>query len=216
MNMCSYRAAEGIESMSPRGKPIPEIRERLFRAGERVLVAGGPGAVSARAVADEAGVAVGLLYNHFEDLDEFLVELVLDRFRVQAEKTAELPALAGSRTVADNLADAGLALLESPGLAVAELARARQGLFARVSARLAEGSRGLGDVQGSIAAYLEEERRLGRLAADADPTAAALMLVGAVHHLLLLHGSELRAPRQTAERVATALVAGLGTGHDPR
>ena len=195
--------------MSPRGQVIPNIRERLFRAGERVLMRGGPGTVSARAVASEAGVAAGVLYNHFEDLDDFLAELVVDRFRVQAERAAELPRLAGSRTVTMNLAEAALALLESPTLAVAELVRARLGLSLRVMRALEAGAPGMREIEGAIVAYLESERRLGRIAAGADTDAAALMLVGAMHHLLLLHGAEPPDPDEAARRVAQALVTGL-------
>jgi AcrR family transcriptional regulator len=196
--------------MSPRGQAIPDIRERLFRAGERVLMAGGPGAISARSVAREAGVAAGALYNHFEDLDDFLAALVVDRFRVQAERAADLPALAGSRTVAENLSDAALALLESPTLAVAELVRARVNLSGRVMETLDPGAAGMPEIQGAIVSYLEHERALGRIAAGADAEAAALMLTGAMHHLLLLHGSELPEPGDAARRVAETIVTGIG------
>jgi AcrR family transcriptional regulator len=154
-------------------------------------------------------VAAGVLYNHFEDLDDFLAELVVDRFRVQAERAAELPRLAGSRTVTMNLAEAALALLESPTLAVAELVRARLGLSLRVMRALEAGAPGMREIEGAIVAYLESERRLGRIAAGADTDAAALMLVGAMHHLLLLHGAEPPDPDEAARRVAQALVTGL-------
>ncbi len=81
--------------MSPRGKAIPQLRERLILAGERVLVAGGPGAVTARAVAREAGVATGLLYHHFGNFDDFLAELVIDRLRAQAARMDGFPQRAG-------------------------------------------------------------------------------------------------------------------------
>ncbi len=195
--------------MSPRGQAIPGIRERLFGAAEQVLMDGGPGAISARAVAREAGVAAGVLYNHFEDLDDFLAELVIDRLRVQAQGVRGLPDLAGSRTVAENLTDAAAGLLDSPALAVAELVRTRPGLSLRVSGKLSAGAPGIPEVQGAIAAYLEGERRLGRVAADADTEAAAMILIAAVHHLLVLHGSELAKLREAAERVVETLLAGI-------
>ena len=200
--------------MSPRGQAIPDINERLFRAGERVLMAGGPGAISARSVAREAGVASGALYNHFDNLDDFLAALVVDRFRVQAERAAHLPELAGSRTVAANLTGAALALLESPTLAVAELVRARVGLSVRVMDTLEPGAAGMPEIQGAIVSYLERERALGRIAADADADAAALMLTGAMHHLLLLHGTQLPDPGDAARRVAETIVTGIGRACD--
>lgn len=195
--------------MSPRGKAIPQLRERLILAGERVLVAGGPGAVTARAVAREAGVATGLLYHHFGNFDEFLAALVLDRFRVQAERMAGFPQRAGSRTVEVNLADAAAGLLESPALAVADLVRARAGLSVKVMGELNAGAAGMPEVQRAIVAYLDEERRLGRIAAAADTEAGALLLLGAVHHLLLMHGSGLSQPDGAARRIAAAVLTGL-------
>jgi AcrR family transcriptional regulator len=195
--------------MSPRGKAIPQLRERLILAGERVLVAGGPGAVTARAVAREAGVATGLLYHYFGSFDDFLAALVLDRFRAQAERMAGLPQRAGSRTVEENLADAAAGLLESPALAVADLVRARVGLSVKVMGELDAGAAGMPEVQRAIVAYLNEERRLGRIAAGADTEAGALLLVGAVHHLLLLHGSGLPHPAGAARRIAAAVLTGL-------
>jgi AcrR family transcriptional regulator len=195
--------------MSPRGKAIPQLREQLISAGERVLVAGGPGAVTARSVAREAGVATGSLYHHFADFDDFLAALVLGRFRAQAERMAGFPQRAGSRTVEENLTDAAAGLLESPTLAVADLVRARAGLSVKVMGELDAGAAGMPQVQRAIVAYLEEERRLGRIAAGADTEAGALMLVGAVHHLLLLHGSGLPQPARAARRIAAAMLTGL-------
>jgi AcrR family transcriptional regulator len=195
--------------MSPRGKAIPQLRERLILAGERVLVAGGPGGVTARAVAREAGVATGLLYHHFGDFDEFLAALVIDRFRAQADRMAGFPQLAGSRTVEENLADAAAGLLESPALAVTDLVRARTGLSVKVMSQLDAGAAGMPEMQRAIVGYLDEERRLGRIAAGADTEAGALLLMGAVHHLLLLHGSGLPEPAGAARRIAAAVLTGL-------
>ena len=199
----------------PRGVPVPEVRERLFRAGERVLTRDGPAGVTARAVAQEGGVAVGLLYTHFSDLDEFLAELVIERFRVHAEATANLPEAAGSRTVVENLVDTGLALFESPTLAAADLVHARPGLSRRITAALAEGAPGLAEVQGAVTAYLDAERRLGRIAASTDTEAVGVLLVGAIHHLLLLHGTALTDPAPLIGRAVTLLAAGFEPRQEP-
>ena len=195
--------------MSPRGKAIPQLRERLILAGERLLTAGGPGAVTARAVAQEAGVATGLLYHHFADFDDFLAALVLERFRAQARQVAGFPDRAGTRTVTDNLAAAAAALLESPALAVADLVRTRAGLSVKVMGELGAGAPGMREVQRAIVGYLDAERRIGRIAAAADTEAAALLLMGAAHHLLLMHGSGLSDPAGLARRIAAAVVTGL-------
>src|SRR5882757_5631726 len=99
--------------MSPRGVAIPNVREQLFEAAERLLGADA-GPLSGRAVTREAGCAAGLLHNHFGDFDTFLVEFVIDRFRRYASSVTTLPSLAGEGTVAANLTDAALSLF-GPG-----------------------------------------------------------------------------------------------------
>ena len=48
------------------------IRARLVAAAQRVLTRDGLAAVTVRKVAAEAGLSVGVLYNHFEDSDDLL------------------------------------------------------------------------------------------------------------------------------------------------
>jgi len=194
--------------MSPRGVPIVDVRERLFAAAERVLVREGPGGLSNRAVTAEAGCAKGVLYSHFADLDEFVAELVLDRFRAAAEDAAGLPAQAGRGTVADNLTATALALLDSNGPAVASLALTRAGASARIHAAMTAGAPGMPDVERSLAAYLEAEQRLGRVDPEADTAALALTVVGTVHHLLMTAGPGEDTHGRVARCVA-ALARGL-------
>src|SRR5919197_6624021 len=90
---------DGGRSVSPRGVAIPQVKEQLFRAAERVLSRDGADGLTSRAITREAGVAKGLLYNHFGDLDEFLAELIIDRARRAAQDAARLPSLVGTGTV---------------------------------------------------------------------------------------------------------------------
>ncbi|MEM7217392.1 MAG: TetR/AcrR family transcriptional regulator [Pseudomonadota bacterium] len=52
-----------------------EIRKKIRAAASRVYEDGGPGSVSARRVATEAGVSVGTLYSHFGSLSELYQSL---------------------------------------------------------------------------------------------------------------------------------------------
>jgi AcrR family transcriptional regulator len=171
--------------VSPRGVAVSNVRERLFEAAERVLAREGPGGLTNRAVTGEAGVAKGLLYNHFADLDAFVAELVLDRFRRVAEQAAALPDRAGQGEVAENLASAALALLASHGPALAALALARPGAAGAVRDAWQRGAPGFAAVEDSLSAYLEAEKRLGRVAEDTDSAAIALAIAGTMHHLLM-------------------------------
>jgi NADH:ubiquinone oxidoreductase subunit len=67
----------------------------------------------------------------------------------------------------------------------ARLLVARPDLVGRVRAVLGEDTAGLDAFEASVAAYLARERRIGRVAATADPSALALALVGVLHHLVL-------------------------------
>lgn len=200
--------------VSPRGVAIPELREQLFSAAEQILLRDGPQALTGRAITREAGCATGLLYNHFGELEEFLTELVVEQFRVQAEAAAHLPGLAGSGSVAGNLVGASMSLLESTTLAIANLVVARPSLRPRVEAALAAGAPGLPEVTTSLTAYLDAEKRLGRIAEAADSQAISVALIGTVHHLLLTgHASE-GSGLTMVERLVQALTTGVVHGTD--
>src|SRR5262249_46095697 len=94
----------------PRGVAIPELPEQLFRAVERVLEREGPSGLSGRAITREAGVATGLLNNHFADLEGRLAMFILDRARALVEQVETLSSRVGTGTVVGNLADAGTAM----------------------------------------------------------------------------------------------------------
>ena len=72
---------------SPHRAPAQKLRERLreatneaiLEAAEKVFAEQGLGSAKMEAIASEAGVAVGTLYNHFQDRESLLVELVAHR-----------------------------------------------------------------------------------------------------------------------------------------
>ncbi|MER6357474.1 TetR/AcrR family transcriptional regulator [Streptomyces sp. NPDC001634] len=192
--------------MSPRGVAIPDVRERLFAAAERVLAREGAAGLTNRAVTEEAGCAKGLLYNHFTDLDDFVAQLVLDRFEQIAAEVRPLPEQAGWGDVRENLTAAALALLGANGPAIAVAVLSRHGVTEQVRRAWAGGAPGPGAVEDAMARYLEAEQRLGRVAADADCAMLALALAGTVHHLLM-HGSAQPADNhQLISRLVAALV----------
>jgi AcrR family transcriptional regulator len=118
--------------VSPRGVAIPDIREQLFAAAERVLARNGPSGLTSRAVTDEAGYAKGVLHNHFDDLDGFLAAFVINRSRRLASSAHGLVSLAGQGTVADNLTDAAMSLFGSSAAAISSLVVSRPSLVQRL------------------------------------------------------------------------------------
>jgi len=169
----------------PRGVAIPELRQQLFAAVERVIATSGAGGLTGRAVTREAGVATGLLYAHFATFDDFLAGYAIDRaFQISGE-VAGLPSRAGSGTVAGNLADAVLATPPGTLLALTRLMVLRPELAAGVEAVLGERTAGLRAVERAIAGYLAAEQQLGRVPAGADLPALALTVVAVLHHMAL-------------------------------
>jgi AcrR family transcriptional regulator len=190
----------------PTGVAIRDPRGQLFDAAERVLLRDGPGGLTSRAVTAEAGVAKGVLHRHFADFDAFLGELALDRAARIGAQAAALRAMAGSGTVAGNLA-AALPDLFSPAiLALIRLVIARDELRARL--RAATGSRIplVSESTAMVAGYLAAERDLGRVAAGADISTLAPTLIGAAH-LLFTDADGTPEPAAVARVVAAVLAA---------
>ena len=190
----------------PTGVAIRDPRGQLFDAAERVLLRNGPGGLTSRAVTAEAGVAKGVLHRHFADFDAFLAELALDRVARIGAQAAALRAMAGSGTVAGNLA-AALPDLFSPAiLALIGLVIARDEL--RAWLRAATGSRIplISESTAMAADYLAAERDLGRVAADADIGTLAPTLIGAAH-LLFTDADGTPEPAAVARVVAAVLAA---------
>jgi AcrR family transcriptional regulator len=197
--------------VSPRGVAVPDAREQLFAAAEQVLARDGPQGLTSRAITEEAGVAKGLLYAHFPDLDAFLAELVLDRTGRAAKAAQELVVQAGESAVTDNLVGAVTAWLDtnSHTFTVGALVLFRPGVMAEVHRRsggLAPSA--LEDVERGFAAYLAAEQRLGRIAPGTDTRTLALALVGAVHHLFLTRPPDGPDLAGTVAEVVTTVLAG--------
>jgi AcrR family transcriptional regulator len=187
---------------------IPGVREQLFQATDRLLARSGPAGVSTRAITSETGVANGVLHRHFRDLDAFLAEFAADRLQAIADSAAALPARAGHGTVTGNLTDATLELFGSNALALMNLVAARPEL-ATATEHAAAGSGRLGDVETHFAAYLEAEKKLGRIAADTDTQTHAFALLGSVHHLMMTNPAGLPDLPDRVRRIVTALAAGM-------
>lgn len=191
----------------PTGVALRDARQQLFDAAERVLLRDGPGALTSRAVTAEAGVAKGVLHQHFADFDAFLAELVEDRAAWIGRRGAELCARAGSGTVVANLTGALTDLLGPVAVAVIPLIIVRDELRARLRrARPGGGLPIMTEAAAMIAAYLTAERAAGRVAPGADIDALALALIGA-EHLLYAEGQGVPPPPEAVARVVTAVLA---------
>ena len=201
--------------MSPRraaalGTGRRTLREHLIATAERMISERGTAGLTVRAIAREAGVADGVLYNHFSDKEELLAHAL--RARVEAvERT--LPPLPepGDATVEENLR----VYIEHGMTLHRRLLPALTGLLAtpEVLARFASPGGGE-DWRDRLVAYLRAERDLGRLAPGAPVDAAASMIVGACHEpvlSVLLQGGDVEdsLPADTVDDLVTVALHGL-------
>ena len=184
------------------------LREHLITTAEQMISDRGTAGLTVRAIAREAGVADGVLYNHFADKEELLAKALHAYVRAVEGGLGVLPE-PGAGTVEANLR-AHLAY----GLALHKaILPAFAGLLAQpvVLTRFAElGDRGE-DWRDQLLGYLRAERKLGRLAVDAQVDAAAAMLVGVCHEVVLSTLFPPGTPSSTPaiESVITAVLDGI-------
>ncbi|OXM73041.1 TetR family transcriptional regulator [Amycolatopsis sp. KNN50.9b] len=159
------------------------MREAVLAAAEEILAEAGVARLSTKEIARRAGVAESSIFYHFGDrlgLLRAVVHLHLPRYK---EVAAEVGRRAGHGSVRDNLVE----LLDSleafytritPVLAVVQADHELRDLFTKRSAEADIGPRrGLAPVVD----YLARERDLGRVRADADLDAVALIILGTAH-----------------------------------
>ena len=197
-----------------RGIPIPEVREQLFAAADRVLARDGTAGLTTRAVTAEAGVSNGVLHRHFRDLDDFLASFTASRLHAIADSAAALPARAGRGSVTANLADATAAVFGPQAQALMSLVAAKPELGAALE-HDSERRGGLADIERHFAAYLDAEKKLGRIGLDSDTDTLAFTLLGTAHHLVISRRGDAPGLRQQVQRIVAALAKGMNASAVP-
>lgn len=200
--------------MSPRraaalGGGTANLREHLIDAAGRLIARQGLAGLTVRVIAKEAGVADGVLYNHFADKEELLAAALRAHTQAVERDLGPLPA-AGSGSVEENVRAwlaGGLALHKA-------ILPAFAGLLAHpaVQARYAELADSKPDYRDRLRDYLRAEQAAGRLRADADVDAATAILVGICHEQVLsgLFGSGLpHVGAPSVDAVVHTLLAGI-------
>lgn len=202
--MTDLSAAHGRRSRTPSA----EVERELVAAAEAVLVRDGPGAVTVRAVAAEAGIAPMSVYNRFggkDGLVEALLIIGFDRLRAAIESGTE-PDI--------------LTRLRASGLRYREFALANSHFYAIMFENAIPHELGSAAVEEHAKAAFAALVRLMELAAAAnviaapDSTEAAQQLWSAVHGAVAL---ELKGLVQTPDPAATyeAFLATLLRGFAP-
>lgn len=185
-----------------------DLRGHLIATAEQLMVEQGAAGLTVRAIAQAAGVATGVLYNHFADKEELLAAALREHVDTVQGGLGPLPT-PGTGEVETNLRtylDRGLMLHRA-------ILPVFAGLLAQpaVLARFAETEREGRDWRHRLGEYLRTERTLGRIAPDAHVDAAVAMLVGICHEQVLsaLVPVPAVAPPPSTESVVTAVLDGI-------
>ncbi|MRS11794.1 MAG: TetR/AcrR family transcriptional regulator [Actinobacteria bacterium] len=162
--------------MSQRGDTT---KHQLVDAAAAVFTERGFARATTREIAERAGVSEGTIYRHFTDKRDLFGAVFASRNAADFEAITALPALAGTKTVRENL----LFLIEAIQDVEREVAPLRAAAstdadlaVALVSARSASAAgTAVGPLE-PLTHYLEAEQRLGRIRVDVDCASAAFAL----------------------------------------
>ena len=185
-----------------------QTRDRILDAAAELMRTRGVVRTTTKEIAKAAGFSEAALYKHFRDKDELLL-------RVLRERMPGFPRLrieAGTGTVADNLTALVRGALDFYRQAFPMLGPmlSEPQLMASHRESLRKYGAGPRHPVDRVAGYLRAERDLGRVAADADPDAAATLLLGGCFQQAFLryYAEGLDAPAAPDETV-TALAGTL-------
>lgn len=185
------------------------LRASLIDHARALIDRSGASALTMRALADEAGCAVGLPYKVFTDRHDLVVEICTEEFRRLADAFDETVELAGTATVAANLTHFAELLLDSPAVALAQEIHADHQLGKAVTTRVHETGIGPATIEFTIARYITAEKDAGRVDPEVDADAIAFLLAGAIHNLIVSGDAWPRPDRRELRRRLAALAATL-------
>ena len=192
----------------PTGHALPDARQQLFAAAERVLLRDGAAGLTGRSVTAEAGVAKGVLHRHFADFDTFVAHLTGERIRGFSDVAQRLAGRTGQATVSRNLTAVLPELLDPVVLALVAKTIADPGIRSRIATTDRPGLPLLSDAAAVVADYLAREQQHGRITADADVGTAALSVIATAHLLLAGELGALPGPDAILE-VTESILVGL-------
>lgn len=159
-------------------------RERILDAAARVMREQGVAHATTKEIARAAGCSEALLYRHFDDKQRLFMAVLQERLPGFALPDGAV----GTGTVEDNLARlvGGLLDFYVDSFPISASIFSSSTLLARHREAIAAHGAGPQTPQLRLQAYLEAEREVGRVRADADVEAVARLLVGAALHQAFL------------------------------
>ena len=187
------------------------VRDHILDAAHRVIEGHGLSAASTRAIAAEAEIGSGTIYNYFDGRLQLVAQAILHHTHQLALPLAAFPDRAGRSTVSRNLRHfaklVDTVLVEVVPLMAAAFADPE--LLDTLRDEMAAHDPSAAGVE-VVTSYLEAECELGRVATGADCGAAAATVVALCHDLAFqryLHGhtGERKVPTRELDLIASAL-----------
>jgi AcrR family transcriptional regulator len=156
-------------------------QQRLLDAAEKLMRTTGLAGATTKAIAREAGCSEAALYKYFTNKEELFARVLMERSPNAGPLLAELTADPGERTVEEHLTDIArhASLFYADGMTMAASLFAEPALLSRHREGMKKIGKGPHMVLYALTGYLQREREHGRIRPDADPHAAAALLLGA-------------------------------------
>jgi TetR/AcrR family fatty acid metabolism transcriptional regulator len=196
--------------------PAVDKRRQILDAAIRVFARQGFHATRVADIADEAGVAYGLVYHYFKSKEEVLNELFSERWSLllaaidEADRSADLAPRAKLEAVAGFIVDSYRHDPELMKVIIVEVTRAANS-FGRT--HLPEIRR----AYESIAKIVAEGQAAGDFRGDIDPSFASMTFYGAIEQLLSGWIFDLiPAGEADFEQARSLVVAAICDGLEPR
>jgi AcrR family transcriptional regulator len=192
-------------------------RDRMLDAAANVMRTRGLARTTTKEIAKAAGYSEAALYKHFRDKTEIFLAVLAERVpSTLGSVLADLVERAGDGSVENTLHELARAALDfyQETFVMAASVFSEPQLLAAHRAAVYERDAGPHRITGAVSDYLAAEQDLGRIRPDAEPQAAAALLVGACfQHAFLSRFAE--TPMDDAERTAAGLVRTLFSGLAP-
>jgi AcrR family transcriptional regulator len=171
----------------------------------------GARALTMRALAKEAGCALGLPYKIFDSREALLAELVQLELVHLSRQMRQWAGTAGKSTVAANLKRFATILLDAQAPILVHAGELDAALLERALTEGAATSGLTGSFESVVADYLRAEQRQGRVRGDVDPKAYGFLVTGAVHNLLVAGPGYPRPSRPQLMRMISAVATSIST-----
>jgi AcrR family transcriptional regulator len=191
-------------------------RDRILDAAAHVMRTRGLARATTKEIAKAAGFSEAALYKHFRDKTEIFLAVLAERTPSHlGPLLAGLNGRVGQATVQATLEEVAAAAVEfyRQSFPMAASLFSEPQLLAAHRDALHERDAGPQHVGNALAAYLAAEQRIGRVHPEADPHAAAALLLGAcLQRAFLGHFTAPNSAADTTNQFAGSLTTTLFRG----